>query len=179
MRRIRRAAHRLVRQVPSPAKRCHGLLERDEANPASLAPRVPRSDADATPVDQLGEMAPPRTLEALHGLLGKLKRGGLAGRSPSHAPALVPNGAQFVAETFSGADGSRPYKLYIPSRYRGDPVPLVVMLHGCTQSADDFAAGTRMNGKAEHCRRATIRRPARMQSRAGSDRGSPSSSLLR
>jgi poly(3-hydroxybutyrate) depolymerase len=35
----------------------------------------------------------------------------------------------------------RTYKLFVLSVYRGQPLPLVVMLHGCTQSPDDFAAG--------------------------------------
>jgi len=56
---------------------------------------------------------------------------------------------RFLSCTYSDTAGRRAYKLYIPSRYCGEPVPLVVMLHGCTQSPDDFATGTQMNARAE------------------------------
>src|SRR5690606_25380892 len=39
--------------------------------------------------------------------------------------------------------------LYVPASGGDSPMPLVVMLHGCTQSADDFAAGTQMSRLAE------------------------------
>jgi poly(hydroxyalkanoate) depolymerase family esterase len=44
--------------------------------------------------------------------------------------------------------GGRRYKVYRPWRGYGRR-PLVVMLHGCHQTADDFAAGTRMNQLAD------------------------------
>jgi poly(hydroxyalkanoate) depolymerase family esterase len=74
---------------------------------------------------------------------------GVMKRAPRSTPDIVPEGARFIERTYSSPAGSRDYRLFIPSRYRGLPLPLVVMLHGCTQSPDDFAAGTRMNFLAE------------------------------
>ncbi|MBR0797634.1 hypothetical protein JQ615_19805 [Bradyrhizobium jicamae] len=62
---------------------------------------------------------------------------------------IVPDGARFIEGTYANAAGSRAYRLFIPSGYDGQASPLVVMLHGCTQSPEDFAAGTRMNFIAE------------------------------
>jgi poly(hydroxyalkanoate) depolymerase family esterase len=74
---------------------------------------------------------------------------GVSRRAPPTVQDTVPEGARFIQGTYSNPAGSRAYRLFIPSRYQGQPLPLVVMLHGCTQSPEDFAAGTRMNFIAE------------------------------
>jgi poly(hydroxyalkanoate) depolymerase family esterase len=96
----------------------------------------------------------PQVPDALHRFLERITRsgsepgpGGLAELFAADIP--VPEGGQFLTKSFSNQAGSRTYKLYVPSQYRGQPLPLIVMLHGCTQSPEDFAAGTRMNLRAE------------------------------
>jgi poly(hydroxyalkanoate) depolymerase family esterase len=99
--------------------------------------------------------AKPHMFRALGALLDRVKRRsglgllGLKQPAPGYMPDIVPEGGKFIEATYSNSAGSRAYKLYIPSRYQGQALPLVVMLHGCTQSPDDFAAGTRMNAIAE------------------------------
>lgn len=108
-----------------------------------------KPDASATPASPVLDLR-----AAAKGLLRGLtdRLGGIEGFSepaPKHAPVFVPGNAKFEERVYAEATGSRTYKLYIPSGYRGQAVPLVVMLHGCTQSPDDFALGTRMNELAE------------------------------
>jgi poly(hydroxyalkanoate) depolymerase family esterase len=126
------------------------------AAPARLEP--PTIDAEANVAEKTERPRPSRTTSGqgrkrpapLDGM-GQLSGLGLRGprRAPPSTSDMVPEGTRFIEGTFSNVAGSRTYKLFIPSRSQGQPLPLVVMLHGCTQSPDDFAAGTRMNFLAE------------------------------
>lgn len=78
-------------------------------------------------------------------------------REPSgrSSPSTISRGAAasppatFEEAAYSAASGTLGYKLFVPAGFDDKALPLIVMLHGCTQSPDDFAAGTRMNDIAQ------------------------------
>jgi poly(hydroxyalkanoate) depolymerase family esterase len=113
--------------------------------------RRPLSEASAAVLDRV------RRRGSASGFERMLDRG-LKPATPS-----LPEGARFEEHSFANKAGRRLYKLYVPSRHIGVPLPLIVMLHGCTQSPDDFAAGTRMNELAEE-HSFVVAYPAQVQS---------------
>jgi poly(hydroxyalkanoate) depolymerase family esterase len=135
----------------------------DSAGDVVLAGRTPPIiDGNAETIDETDRplfgaapSARPNRFGVLRALFDRVRRRsglgsqGLMPPIPVSPPDIVPAGGKFIEATYSNAAGTRTYKLYIPSRYQGQALPLIVMLHGCTQSPDDFAAGTRMNLIAE------------------------------
>ena len=80
---------------------------------------------------------------------------------PTESPVAMPTG---TARTFEGSAGSqdgatapwlllpkeRRYRLHLPPHAQGDaPLPLVIMIHGCRETAEEFERGTRMSALAD------------------------------
>jgi poly(hydroxyalkanoate) depolymerase family esterase len=143
----------------APPGRVPHIIELLVANPrpsSRTGQAFGRADASLRPAGRAEGTARPHVPGVLRSFLDRVKRlgsapaiGGVAHPSPAREPDVVPDRGQFVSGLYSNRAGSRTYKLYVPSGYCGQAVPLVVMLHGCTQSPDDFASGTRMNALAE------------------------------
>ncbi|HEU5136655.1 MAG TPA: PHB depolymerase family esterase, partial [Steroidobacteraceae bacterium] len=115
----------------------------------SMNDRLALGMLEATQLTRAG-----RVLEATAAIQRALGQQPVAKTKARERPRAIqlPEGraGQFIAGSYAHQHGTRPYKLYIPTGYvTGKALPLVVMLHGCTQNPDDFAAGTRMNTIAE------------------------------
>jgi poly(hydroxyalkanoate) depolymerase family esterase len=141
-----------------PAGREPPIIEataKSEETDRAPSSRVGNSRPAGRPFASAATTAQPHMFHRLRALLRVGRRGpglglhGLVQPAPVSTPDIVPEGGKFIEATYSNPAGTRAYKLYIPSGYHGQALPLVVMLHGCTQSPDDFAAGTRMNLIAE------------------------------
>ncbi len=106
-----------------------------------------------------------RTL-AQHGLVSPLdgqmtgtnRLQGLDGQMPGmqlplgNVPArdvAIPAGAEFRSGVHTSGVGARSYRTYVPSTATNRAEGIVMMLHGCTQTPEDFAIGTGMNALAE------------------------------
>jgi poly(hydroxyalkanoate) depolymerase family esterase len=89
-------------------------------------------------------------LPSMETLLSRLRHGvarmPASARKPRSGPVAP---GRLLDHSYANAAGERTCKLYVPTTHNGQAAPLIVMLHGGTQSADDFAAGTRMNELAE------------------------------
>lgn len=160
--------------VPSPAARAPAAKTLSPPTIDLVAERVEtRPAAESASVTE-ARLVPERVREAVEGVVRGLGRGvapvlkGLGGQGPGlqglgleglggqgrnafrDAPRSSGRGepGEFLELSFSGSTGARDYKLYVPTGRR-ENMPLVVMLHGCKQSPDDFAAGTAMNALAE------------------------------
>jgi poly(hydroxyalkanoate) depolymerase family esterase len=112
------------------------VVEERESAQTARAPSTPLRPKSPPLLDGMKDFS-------RHRLRGPIRR------PPPSASDIAPNGTRFIEGIFRNAAGSRTYKLFIPSRYQEQQIPLVVMLHGCTQTPDDFAAGTRMNFLAD------------------------------
>ena len=140
-------------QTPSPPSApILDIVQRSLATANSWMP-TQMNEAQSTSVGGMSQLPLPN---ALRGFLDRMGQpgstgglNGLVGPKVGRPPIALPAGATFEERTYANQAGNRSYKLYVPSGYNGQALPLVVMLHGCTQSPDDFAAGTRMNELAE------------------------------
>ncbi|MES2102673.1 MAG: PHB depolymerase family esterase [Pseudomonadota bacterium] len=162
---IQRALHKLLPELlsaPSSAAKPHPSNIKE--NPPPMRDNTP------PPKTAPPQAAPPiaeQQMQAFTGFFPKLFNGlsipspfdenwgqiGLRPGSPVSPDSSVADETEdnghFIDGVYSNHAGSRSYKLFIPGEYHGQALPLVVMLHGCTQNPDDFAIGTGMNRIAQ------------------------------
>jgi len=105
----------------------------------------------ATQLTRSGRLAD--ATEAIQRLLHGQRPASPGQTTPPSAPVAKASATEHTKGNFiSGTHGhhqlTRNYKLYIPPGHADQALPLVVMLHGCKQNPDDFAAGTGMNQHA-------------------------------
>jgi poly(hydroxyalkanoate) depolymerase family esterase len=132
--------------IPPPSETVKPAPQQAQEMAASAGKAAMRRQRSGRPRRPLGEVVKLLRQADLSGL----RRGSVQAPGLRKAPTVpVPEGAAYLERRFACAAGSRNYKVYVPASAKGQRLPLIVMLHGCTQNPDDFAVGTGMNRLAE------------------------------
>lgn len=141
-----RRANRLMRPVKlSKASRSLHKSMTDLMVDAAFAPFVqPKAK-----IAKSRKAALPKSGRRLGAVLKQLTKAPATVTGARVDPARLPYGAQYLSRQHRSTAGSRGYRLYVPASQPKRPKGLILMLHGCNQTPDDFARGTHMNAMAE------------------------------
>lgn len=120
----------------------------DRAQGVTETIRRALASAGMNPAAGAAVVTQPSVIDLVTRRIGTAEREPVLPSTPSTVNEPATPG-RFVTRQFRNRAGTRAYKLYVPAASPTAPMPLIVMLHGCTQSPDDFAAGTQMNRLAE------------------------------
>ncbi|PYI88761.1 MAG: hypothetical protein DME26_02845, partial [Verrucomicrobia bacterium] len=141
-----------MKRLHATTREARGLIEADALDPAVTGIR---NNLCTASLSARGTVAEKRAFAAIGGAVravdvARTSTGYASLRdvciNRARAPEIAP---PFYQRSYTNHAGTRDYKLFLPSVYHGQPLPLIIMLHGCNQTADDFAVGTRMNVLAE------------------------------
>ncbi len=134
---------KLTRATRSIQKAMTGLMVKSALAPlAKMKPKSKKIRKTATPKVGRALGAVLQHLRAAQLLVPGAKRAA----SATKVTPRVPKGAQYLTRSHRNSAGSRGYKIFIPT---SQPKGLILMLHGCNQTPDDFAVGTHMNALGE------------------------------
>lgn len=115
---------------------------------------VPKAAMDQNVIDVEARDVTPRPAPTQPAPTADVNTARTAHSAEKSAASAAPAAGRFIEDEFVFSGATYPYRLYVPAvppRDDGLPtaMPLVVLLHGCTQNALDFATGTAMNALAD------------------------------